>query len=65
MSVPLWSLFVGILPIAMVLAGTLLARLPTSSAMIYLAAGHALGPAGQTVITPDPTRFAPALELAA
>ena len=65
MSVPLWSLFVGILLITMVLAGTLLARLPMSSAMIYLAAGFALGPAGLAVITPDPTRFAPALELAA
>jgi NhaP-type Na+/H+ or K+/H+ antiporter len=65
MSVPLWSLFIGILLITMVLAGTLLARLPTSSAMIYLAAGFALGPAGLAVITPDPTRFAGALELAA
>jgi NhaP-type Na+/H+ or K+/H+ antiporter len=65
MSVPLWSLFVGILLITMVLAGTLLARLPMSSAMIYLAAGFALGPAGLAVITPDPTRYAPALELAA
>jgi len=65
MSTALWSLFVGILLITMVLAGTLLARLPTSSAMIYLAAGFALGPAGLAVISPDPTRFAPALELAA
>jgi NhaP-type Na+/H+ or K+/H+ antiporter len=58
-------LFVGILLISMVLAGTLIARLPTSSAMIYLAAGYALGPAGWAVITPDPTRFAGLLELAA
>jgi NhaP-type Na+/H+ or K+/H+ antiporter len=65
MSVPLWSLLVGILLITMVLVGTLLARLPTSSAMIYLAAGLALGPAGLAVITPDPTRYAPAVELAA
>ncbi len=65
MSVPLWSLFIGILLITMVLAGTLLARLPTSSAMIYLVAGFALGPAGLAVITPDPTRFAGVLELAA
>ena len=49
----------------MVLAGTLLARLPLSSAMIYLAAGYALGPDGLGVITPDPTRYARALELVA
>jgi NhaP-type Na+/H+ or K+/H+ antiporter len=64
-SVALWSMFVGILLITMMLAGTLLARLPLSSAMIYLAAGFALGPAGLAVITPDPMRYAPALELAA
>src|SRR5512139_2772260 len=65
MSVPLWSLLVGILLITMVLAGTLLTRLPVSSAMIYLAAGFALGPEGLAVITPNPTRYAGALELAA
>lgn len=65
MSVPLWSLFVGVLLITMVLAGTLLARLPMSSAMIYLAAGFALGPAGLAVITPDPMRYTRPLELAA
>src|SRR5512139_2186190 len=65
MSVPLWSLLVGILLITMVLAGTLLTRLPVSSAMIYLAAGFALGPEGVAVITPNPTRYAGALELAA
>jgi len=64
-SVPLWSLFVGVLLITMVLAGTLLARLPMSSAMIYLAAGFALGPAGLAVITPDPMRYTRPLELAA
>jgi len=64
-SVPLWSLFVGILLITMVLAGTLLSRLPMSSAMIYLAAGYALGPEGLAVITPNPTRYAGVLELVA
>ena len=56
---------VGILLITMVLAGTLLSRLPMSSAMIYLAAGYALGPEGLAVITPNPTRYAGVLELAA
>ena len=65
MSVPLWSLFLGLLLITMVLAGTLLSRLPMSSAMIYLAAGYALGPEGLAVITLNPTRYAGALELVA
>jgi NhaP-type Na+/H+ or K+/H+ antiporter len=58
-------LFVGILLITMVLAGTLLARLPLSSAMIYLAVGYAIGPTALAVITPDPTRYARELELVA
>ncbi len=65
MSVPYWSLFAGILLITMVLAGTLLARLPLSSAMIYLAVGFVLGPEGLRLITPDPTRFADVLEVVA
>lgn len=38
----------------MVLASAPLARLPLSSAMIYLAVGYVLGPGGFAVITPDP-----------
>lgn len=57
-----WSLFVGILLITMVLVSTLLARLPLSSAMIYLALGYALGPGGIAVIAPDPMRHAGTLE---
>jgi hypothetical protein len=44
MSVAYWSLFVGVPLITMVLAGTLLARLPLSGAMIYLGLGYALDP---------------------
>jgi NhaP-type Na+/H+ or K+/H+ antiporter len=62
MSAPYWSLILGVLLITMVLAGTLLARLPLSSAMIYLGVGYALGPGGLGVITPDPLRYAPVLE---
>lgn len=62
MSIPYWSLFFGVLLITMVLAGTLLARLPLSSAMIYLGVGYALGPGGLSVITPDPTHYAHLLE---
>src|SRR5512133_3621708 len=65
MSVPLSSLLVGILLIAVGVAGTLRPRLPVSSAMVYLAAGFALGPDGLAVITPNPTRYAGVLELAA
>lgn len=57
-----WILFAGVLFIAMMLGGTLLARLPLSGAMIYLAVGYLLGVAG--LITPDPIRHAGALELA-
>lgn len=62
MSISYWSLLVGVLLITMVLAGTLLARLPLSSAMIYLGVGYALGPGGLEVIAPDPMRYAHALE---
>lgn len=62
MTVAEWFLFVGILLITMVLAGTLLARLPLSTAMIYLGLGYALGPGGMEVIVPDPIRHAGPLE---
>jgi NhaP-type Na+/H+ or K+/H+ antiporter len=58
-----WSLFIGVLLITMVLAGTFLARLPLSTAMIYLGLGYALGPAGLGVIVADPFRHAGSLEL--
>jgi NhaP-type Na+/H+ or K+/H+ antiporter len=44
MSLAEWSLFVGALLVTMVLAGTLLGRLPLSSAMVYLALGWLLVP---------------------
>ena len=65
MSFNHWALFVGALLITMVLAGTLLARLPLSSAMIYLAVGYALGPGGVGVIAADPIGYAGMLELVA
>ncbi|HET6718073.1 MAG TPA: sodium:proton antiporter [Rhodocyclaceae bacterium] len=63
MSFATWSLFVGVLLITMVLVGTLLDRLPLSSAMIYLGLGYAIGPGGIGVLTPDPFLYAGALEL--
>lgn len=65
MSAAHWSLFIGILLITMVLAGTLLARLPLSSAMIYLGLGYLLGPDGLNLIQPDPFHHAGPLELMA
>jgi NhaP-type Na+/H+ or K+/H+ antiporter len=62
MSLAEWSLFVGALLVTMVLAGTLLGRLPLSSAMIYLALGWVLGPDVMNVLRPDPVLHAGVLE---
>ena len=57
-----WSLFIGALLVTMVLAGTLLGRLPLTSAMVYLALGWLLGPAMANVFRPDPLLHAALLE---
>ena len=57
-----WYLFAGGLLVVMALAGTLLGRLPLSAAMLYLAAGYAVGPAGAGLLDLDPLRDAPILE---
>lgn len=57
-----WSVFVGALLVAMVLTGTLLGRIPLSSAMVYLALGWLLGPAVMDVLRPNPFEHAVALE---
>lgn len=57
-----WALFVGALLITMVLAGSLLHRLPLSSAMIYLGLGWLLGPDVMDVLRPDPVSQAGLLE---
>jgi NhaP-type Na+/H+ or K+/H+ antiporter len=62
MSLAQWFLFVGALLLTMVLAGTLLGRLPLSSAMVYLALGWLLGPDGTNVLHPDPVAHAAVLE---
>ena len=54
MTFTIGALIIGVLLIVMVLSGTLLKRLPLSTAMLYLAAGFALGPAGWAILTPDP-----------
>ena len=62
MTLAEWSLFVGALLVTMVLAGTLLGRLPLSSAMVYLALGWLLGPDAANVLRPDPYLHADLLE---
>ncbi len=65
MTFATWAFIIGALLIVMVLSGTLLSRLPLSTAMLYLAAGFALGPAGWGVLTPHPLAHAALLELVA
>jgi sodium/hydrogen antiporter len=62
MSIAVWALFIGGLMVTMVLAGTMLGRLPVSSAMIYLALGWLLGPDLMNVLRPDPWVHAHLLE---
>jgi NhaP-type Na+/H+ or K+/H+ antiporter len=62
MTFALWTLVIGVLLITMVLSGTLLNRLPMSNAMLYLAAGLALGPAGWAGVMLNPLTHAPFLE---
>ncbi len=65
MNFALWSLIVGLLLTTMALLGSLLRRLPLSTGMLYLGVGMLLGPAGWSLLTPDPSLHAPALEVAA
>lgn len=62
MSLAGWSLLIGALLLAFVILGSSLGRLPLSSAIVYLAIGVALGPAGTAMLTPDPLRHAALLE---
>ncbi|MFZ0256048.1 MAG: cation:proton antiporter [Gammaproteobacteria bacterium] len=62
MTFAIWALIIGLLLIVMVLSGTLLKRLPLSNAMLYLAAGFALGPTGWAVLTLQPLAHAALLE---
>jgi NhaP-type Na+/H+ or K+/H+ antiporter len=62
MTFSIWAIIIGALLIVMALSGTLLTRLPLSTAMLYLAAGFALGPAGWAVLTPHPLANAAILE---
>jgi sodium/hydrogen antiporter len=65
MSFAIWALVIGALLIIMALSGTALARLPISTAMLYLAAGYGLGPAGWGLMAPDPWAYSANLEMLA
>ena len=60
----IWSLIIGALLLTMALAGTWLRRLPLSTAMLYLAAGFGIGPAGLALMAPDPLVYSAILERA-
>ena len=62
MSFAIWAIMIGALLIMMALSGSLLKRLPLSTAMLYLAAGVGLGPAGWALMTPHPLLHSVILE---
>lgn len=62
MSFAIWALIIGALLITMALSGTSLRRLPLSTAMLCLAVGYGLGPAGFALLTPDPLIYSGMLE---
>jgi NhaP-type Na+/H+ or K+/H+ antiporter len=64
MSFAAWSMTIGLLLITLVLSGTFLKRLPLSTAILYLAAGIILGPAGWSVLVIHPLNDAHLLEWA-
>lgn len=62
MSFAIWAVIIGALLITMALSGSLLKRLPLSTAMLYLAAGIAIGPLGVGLMAPDPLLHSTVLE---
>jgi len=58
----LWCIVVGVLLIAMTIGGSFVARLPLSAAMLYLAVGYAIGPAGLGLMDLTPLNDAMLLE---
>ena len=62
MSFAIWAIIIGALLTTMALSGSLLKRLPLSTAMLYLAAGVGLGPAGWALMTPHPLSHSAILE---
>jgi NhaP-type Na+/H+ or K+/H+ antiporter len=63
MSTTLWFILIGCLMLARGLAATTLAKLPVTSAIVYLGVGLALGPAFIGVLAVDPYAEAGILEV--
>ncbi len=57
-----WCIVVGVLLIAMTMGSSFVARLPLSSAMLYLAVGFGIGPAGLGLLDVDSLRDSTLLE---
>ncbi len=62
MSFAIWAIIIGALLTTMAISGSLLKRLPLSTAMLYLAAGVGIGPAGWALMTPHPLSHSAILE---
>lgn len=62
MTGAIWFVVVGALLVGMAAAATVVRRLPLTTALLYLAAGVALGPAGARLVQIDPVRDSALLE---
>ncbi len=62
MEFAIWSVLVGLLLVLMALGGTVLKRLPLSTAMLYVLVGIGVSPLGLDLMSPDPRENAHLLE---
>lgn len=62
MEFAIWSVVIGLLLILLALSGTVLARLPLSTAMLYLLVGLGISPLGLGVMAVDPRAHTVLLE---
>jgi NhaP-type Na+/H+ or K+/H+ antiporter len=62
MNFALWSVLVGVLLIFLALSGSVLSRLPLSTAMLYLVVGLVVSPFGLGWMAPDPREHRVLLE---
>lgn len=58
----LWFVTIGVLLVGMAAASTIVRRLPLTAALLYLAVGIAMGPAGAGLVTLAPVRDSALLE---